>query len=175
MTPNFPEHLSLPHLPTPIEPLSRLTKLLHGPDLYIKRDDLTGLGGGGNSVRKLDFLLAEAMAQSCDHIVTVGTPQSNHCRQTAAAAAKLGLGCSLIVQGCEETDSDGEANLQLSQLCGAHLYWTEGVETQEVVQSVMKKVQAFGRTPYFIPLGGSNVVGTTGYVLAMKELSFREG
>ncbi|MGH2537658.1 MAG: pyridoxal-phosphate dependent enzyme, partial [Candidatus Promineifilaceae bacterium] len=93
MKPRYPDRVPLAHLPTPIQTLGRLSKQLGGPELLIKRDDLTGLALGGNKARKLEFLAADALAHGCDHLITAGGPQSNHCRQTAAAAARLGLGC----------------------------------------------------------------------------------
>ena len=167
MTPRFPNRIPLTHLPTPIEPLPRLSKVLNGPELYIKRDDLTGLGGGGNKARKLEFLLAEAQSQGCNHIITIGGPQSNHCRQTAAAAAKLGLGCSVVLKGSRPTAVNG--NLLLDHLCGAHLYFTDGRPPQQLIEEVTKQQQTLGNKPYIIPLGGSNVMGSTAYVKAMEE------
>ena len=99
MEPKFPERVPLAYLPTPIERLDRLSKRLGGPEIWIKRDDQTGLATGGNKTRKLEFLAADALAQGADHLVTTGAPQSNHARQTAAAAARLGLGCSLVLRG----------------------------------------------------------------------------
>jgi D-cysteine desulfhydrase family pyridoxal phosphate-dependent enzyme len=168
MKPNYPQQLPLPYLPTPLEKLARLTQHLHGPDLYIKRDDQTGLAGGGNKARKLAFLLAEAQAQGCDHLVTIGAPQSNHARQTAAAAAKYGMGCSLVLKGSPPALANG--NLLLDKLLGAHLYWTNGENTAVVIERVLKELAILGRKPYLIPLGGSNVVGSTAYVHAMQEL-----
>jgi D-cysteine desulfhydrase family pyridoxal phosphate-dependent enzyme len=168
MMPNYPKRYPFAHLPTPIEKLERLTELLRGPTLLIKRDDQTGLAGGGNKARKLEFLVAEAIAQGCDHLVTVGAPQSNHCRQTAAAAARAGLGCSLVFKGRQGEGLPG--NLLLDGLLGAHLYWTEGEEPAAVMNRVVGQLVSMGRKPYAIPLGGSTVVGTAGYVLAMQEL-----
>ena len=93
----LPDRLRFAQLPTPIEKLDRLTRHLGGPEIYVKRDDQTGLATGGNKARKLEFLFADALNQQCDHVVTLGGPQSNHVRQTAAAAAQLGLDCSLVV------------------------------------------------------------------------------
>lgn len=169
MTPRYPDRVTLAHLPTPVEKLERLSKHLGGPELLIKRDDQTGLALGGNKTRKLEFLAADALAQGCDHLVTTGGPQSNHCRQTAAAAARLGLGCSLVLRGNPPTRITG--NLLLNQLVGAHLYWTGERPTSEVMTEVAAEVRSMGRTPYVIPLGGSNVMGATGYVLAMEELT----
>lgn len=168
MEPNYPKRVQLAQLPTPIEPLERLTRRLGGPTLYIKRDDQTGLATGGNKTRKLEFLLAEALAQGCDHLITTGAPQSNHCRQTAAAAAHFGLGCSLVLRGHKPATVTG--NLLLDQLLGAHVYWAGERPCSQLIQDVITEVQSMGRKPYFIPLGGSNVVGAAGYVLAMREL-----
>jgi D-cysteine desulfhydrase family pyridoxal phosphate-dependent enzyme len=169
MNPHYPERIQIAHLPTPIEKLERLGKHLGGPAIYVKRDDQTGLATGGNKTRKLEFLVADALVQECDHLITTGAPQSNHGRQTAAAAARLGLGCSLVLRGSEPEKLGG--NLLLDHLLGAHLYWTGDRAVDEVMQEVVDEVKAMGRKPYAIPLGGSNVMGATGYVLAMKELS----
>src|SRR3981081_16976 len=95
----YPPRVRLSQVPTPIEKLDRLTRHLGGPEIYVKRDDQTGLATGGNKARKLEFLFADALAQKCDHIVSLRGPQSNHVRQTAAAAARLGLDCSLVLRG----------------------------------------------------------------------------
>ncbi len=168
MKPRYPERVRLAHLPTPIEPLARLSRQLGGPELYVKRDDLTGLAGGGNKTRKLEFLVAEALAQGCDHLITTGAPQSNHCRQTAAAAARIGLGCSLVLRGQAPAMSTG--NILLDRLLGAHLYWAGDQDCGQTMADVAAELRALGRRPYQIPLGGSNVLGATSYVLAMEEL-----
>ncbi|HSH03077.1 MAG TPA: D-cysteine desulfhydrase family protein [Anaerolineae bacterium] len=168
--PNYPAHISLALRPTPIEPLPRLSKHLGGPEIYVKRDDLTGLATGGNKTRKLEFLIADALAKDCDHLVTIGSIQSNHCRQTAAAAAKMGLGCTLILRGSPPQTAVG--NLLIDQLLGAHIYWAPDKETAPtIVEEVIQELKTLGRTPYLIPYGGSNVMGATGYVLAMQELN----
>ena len=169
MSPTYPQREILAHLPTPLEPMTRLSQHLNGPELWIKRDDQTGLAGGGNKTRKLEFLVAEAKAQGCNHLVTMGGPQSNHCRQTAAAAARLGMGCSLIFSGEEQKSQQG--NLLLDKLLGAHVFFANGRTRNEVALEVVDQLKVIGRKPYLIPLGGSNVVGTSGYVFAMKELS----
>ncbi len=166
--PNYPQRVTLAQLPTPIQPLQRLSKHLGGPTLYMKRDDQTGLATGGNKARKLEFLIAEALAQGCDHLVTTGAAQSNHCRQTAAAAASYGLGCTLVLKGTAPASISG--NLLLNELLGAHLYWTGEQDSARVMANVCAELRTMGRSPYQIPLGGSNVVGATGYVLAMEEL-----
>ncbi|NKQ36143.1 MAG: D-cysteine desulfhydrase family protein [Chloroflexi bacterium] len=168
MKPNYPDRIHIAHLPTPLERMERLSKHLNGPDLYIKRDDQTGLATGGNKTRKLEFLVADALAQGCDHLITTGAPQSNHCRQTAAAAARAGLSCTLILRGSKPAQETG--NFLLDELLGAHVYWTEDRERAEVIAEAAAELQAMGRKPYIIPLGGSNVMGATGYVLAMQEL-----
>jgi len=168
MTPKYPNRITLAHLPTPIERMERLSRHLGGPDLYIKRDDQTGLATGGNKTRKLEFLVADALAQGCDHLITMGAPQSNHCRQTAAAAARYGLGCSLILRGYPPEQITG--NILLDNLLGAHVYWKQDRPTKELLDEISHELKAMGQKPYVIPLGGSNVMGATGYVLAMEEL-----
>jgi D-cysteine desulfhydrase family pyridoxal phosphate-dependent enzyme len=169
MTPRYPNRISLAHLPTPIEHLDRLGKRLNGPEIYMKRDDQTGLATGGNKTRKLEFLLADALAQGCDHVITVGAIQSNHCRQTAAAAAKMGLGCSLVLRGDPPAENTG--NILLNTILGAHLYWAGNKTLDSTVLEVIREVEVMGRKPYVIPLGGSNVLGATSYVMAMEELA----
>ena len=167
--PTYPERVRLAHLPTPLEKMERLSRHLGGPELYIKRDDQTGLATGGNKTRKLEFLVADALAQKCDHLITVGAPQSNHCRQTAAAAARLGLGCSLVLRG--EAPQAISGNLLLDRLLGAHVYWSGDREPAEMMGEVAAELRVLGRRPYLIPYGGSNVMGATGYVYAMSELT----
>ncbi|WP_420631171.1 D-cysteine desulfhydrase family protein [Candidatus Leptofilum sp.] len=169
MNVNYPGRKPLAYLPTPLEKLERLSKHLGGPDIYMKRDDQTGLATGGNKTRKLEFLVADALAQECDHLITTGAPQSNHCRQTAAAAARFGMGCSLVMRGNPQKEMQG--NLLLSKLLGAHLYWTGDRNRQEVMAEVADEQRIMGHKPYIIPLGGSNVMGATSYVFAMKELT----
>jgi D-cysteine desulfhydrase family pyridoxal phosphate-dependent enzyme len=168
MTPKYPEKVNFAHLPTPMEEMKRLSKHLGGPRLLIKRDDQTGLATGGNKTRKLEYLLADALAQGCDHLITTGGPQSNHCRQTAAAAAKMGLGCSVVLSSLEPNDITG--NLLLNKLLGAHVYWAGDRPRSLVMAEVAEEQRILGHKPYTIPLGGSNVMGATGYVCAMNEL-----
>jgi L-cysteate sulfo-lyase len=167
-SPRYPDRIQLAHLPTPLQRLPRLSQYLGGPELWIKRDDLTGLALGGNKTRKLEFLLADALAQGCDHLITTGSAQSNHCCQTAAAAARYGLGCSLVLRG--EPPSSQSGNLLLNNLLGAHFYWAGDRPRPELMAEVATELRAMGRKPYLIPLGGSNVMGAAGYVLAMEEL-----
>lgn len=164
---HYPDRIRLGHWPTPIEKLDRLSRHLGGPEIWVKRDDQSGLATGGNKVRKLEFLFADALAQKCDHIVTLGGPQSNHVRQTAAAAAQLGLGCSLVLRGNPPAQRLG--NLLLDELLGATIHWS-GVRTRdEVAVEVMASLRASGARPYLIPVGGSNGLGALGYVAAMEE------
>lgn len=163
----YPTRLSLGLFPTPVEPLERLSRHLGGPKLYVKRDDQSGLATGGNKVRKLEFLFAEALAQNCRHVVTLGGPQSNHVRQTAAAAARLGLGCSLVLRGQPPTQRLG--NLLLDELFGATIHWTGTRTRDEVAVEVMAALRQSGARPYLIPLGGSNGLGALGYASAMEE------
>jgi D-cysteine desulfhydrase len=149
--------------------MKRLSKHLDGPRLFIKRDDQTGLATGGNKTRKLEYLLADALAQGCDHLITTGGPQSNHCRQTAAAAARMGLGCSVVLSGDAPDANTG--NLLLDKLLGAHVYWTGGRTRPEVMDEAAEEQRRLGHKPYIIPLGGSTVTGATGYVSAMQELT----
>jgi L-cysteate sulfo-lyase len=165
--PIYPARLRLGHYPTPIEKLERLSRALGGPALYVKRDDQSGLATGGNKVRKLEFLLADAMAQKCDHVVTLGGPQSNHARQTAAAAAQLGLGCSLVLRGNPPPQRLG--NLLLDELLGAKVHWTGTRTRDEVGAEVMDALRKAGARPYLVPVGGSNGLGALGYAVAMEE------
>lgn len=130
--PPIPPRVPLGFWPTPLEPLPRLSKLLGGPQLWIKRDDQTGLACGGNKTRKLEYLLADALAQGCDSVVTAGAAQSNHCRQTAAAAAKVGLDCYLLLGGSPPAQPQG--NLLLDQLLGAQIQWTGSLRKGEQIQ-----------------------------------------
>ena len=162
------ERIVLAHLPTPIEPLPRLTKLLEGPQLFIKRDDLTGLGLGGNKTRKLEYLAADALAQGCRTLITTGAVQSNHCRQVAAAAARLGLGCILVLAG--EDAGSRQGNLLLDELSGAKLIFVPREERDQRLQQAFAQADEDGMQPYLIPYGGSNPVGVQGYIQAMQEL-----
>ena len=162
------ERIVLAHLPTPIEPLPKLTKLLQGPQLFIKRDDLTGLGLGGNKTRKLEYLAADALAQGCRTLITTGAVQSNHCRQVAAAAARLGLGSILVLAG--EDPGSRQGNLLLDELSGAKLIFVPKEERDQRLQQAFTQAEENGMQPYLIPYGGSNPVGVQGYIQAMQEL-----
>lgn len=167
LPPRLPSRVRLGQYPTPLQHLARLSKRLQGPQIYVKRDDQTGLASGGNKTRKLEFILAEALAQGCDHLVTVGGPQSNHCRQTAAAAAALGLGCSVVLRGDPPRQRLG--NLLLDELLGAQVHWAGSRTRDAVAEEVVELLRASGRRPYFVPLGGSTGLGALGYVVAMRE------
>ncbi len=155
--------LPLAHLPTPLEELPRLELPGGAPRLFVKRDDLTGLATGGNKTRKLELLVAAALAEGADTLLTAGAVQSNHCRQTAAAAARCGLGCTLLLEGEPPTEPDG--NLLLDRLFGAELRYGEGS-----LEELAAEMQAAGRRPYVIPIGGSNALGAAAYAEALREL-----
>lgn len=166
MTSTLPR-LPLAHLPTPVEPLPRLSEDL-GIDLWVKRDDQTGLGFGGNKTRKLELLLAEAAAQGADTLITAGAAQSNHCRQTAAAAARLGLGCILVLAGDPPPAARG--NLLLDLLFGAELTWAPAAKRPAALEEAAARARAAGRRPSVIPYGGSSPTGAAAYALALHEL-----
>ena len=136
--------------------------------MLIKRDDQTGLALGGNKTRKLEFLVGDALAEGCDTLITVGAAQSNHCRQTAAAAAKAGLKCELILNGVQPEIPNG--NLLLDRLLGANEHWIERPQRPAKLKKLREQLRAQGRKPYVIGVGGSNGVGATGYVVATLEL-----
>ncbi|MCC7362584.1 MAG: D-cysteine desulfhydrase family protein [Anaerolineales bacterium] len=159
----------LAHLPTPLAPLPRLSAALGGPRLWVKRDDLTGLAAGGNKTRKLEFLVGAALAQGADMLLTAGAAQSNHCAQTAAAAARHGLRCGLVLRGTPPAALSG--NLILDTLYGAELIWAGDRPREAVLAEAEAAARAAGHRPYAFPIGGSTPVGATGYVLAMAELA----
>jgi D-cysteine desulfhydrase family pyridoxal phosphate-dependent enzyme len=162
--------IRLASLPTPVEELPRLSKHL-GRQLWIKRDDLTGLALGGNKTRKLEFLCADALKDGADTLITTGAPQSNHCRQTAAAAAKLGLRCVLVLAGEKQPATSG--NLLIDKLVGAELVWTGGKPRDPAVAETFTREKTAGRRPYLIPYGGSNPLGAAAYALAVRELEIQ--
>lgn len=155
------------HLPTPIEPLPRLAAALGGIKLWVKRDDLTGLAGGGNKTRKLEYVLAEAQANGARTLVTVGAVQSNHCRQTAALAARFGLGCILVLSGEKEEPPSG--NLLLDNLFGAETIYCAAEERNQVLKDAFSEAWSVGKRPFLIPLGASTPTGTIGYLTAFEE------
>jgi D-cysteine desulfhydrase len=162
--------LKLAKLPTPLDDVPRLTREVGdavGPRILIKRDDLTGLAGGGNKTRKLEYLLADAIDRHCDVVITAGGPQSNHCRQTAAACAVAGLECHLVLGG-EPAPPLG--NLLLDRLLGARVHWTPKTLRRERMEELAAELAAAGRRPAVFPVGGSTGLGAIGYVGAMFEL-----
>lgn len=162
------------HLPTPLEPLAQLTKLLGGPNLYIKRDDCTGLATGGNKTRKLEFLIGDALAKGADTLVTHGAVQSNHVRQTAAAACRYGLKCEGLLE--QRVPGYGErydvtGNVLFDRVFGAKLdFLPAGHDMNAASAERVGEIKSRGGKPYFIPGGGSNPVGALGYVNAALEL-----
>lgn len=159
---------SLGFFPTPIVELPRLSHSLGGPRILIKRDDQTGLALGGNKTRKLEFLIADALHQNCDCVITAGAAQSNHCRQTAAAAAMVGLECHLVLGGTPPEQANG--NLLLDEVLGATIHWTGADRKGEQLNAIASQLQAQDRHPYVISYGGSNALGAVGFVAAMAEL-----
>jgi L-cysteate sulfo-lyase len=162
------------HAPTPLEFMPNLTKTLGGPQLWIKRDDCTGVATGGNKNRKLEFLLGEALAQGATHLVTQGAVQSNHVRQTAAVAAKFGLKCTALLEHrikTNDTDYLDNANVLMDHILGIAIEYRDGgTDMQAEIEAVGEKLRAAGETPYIIPGGGSNAVGALGYANVALEL-----
>jgi D-cysteine desulfhydrase len=169
----FPRRRYTPH-PTPIEKLGRLSEALGGPEIWIKRDDLTGLTGGGNKTRKLEFLVADALAQGADTLITVGAVQSNHCRLTLAAAVHEGLKCRLVLEQRVPGSYDPAAsgNNFLFDLLGVEAVTVVegGADLAGAMQTVAAELQAEGRRGYVIPGGGSNALGALGYVACAEEI-----
>ena len=159
---------NLGFFPTPLEKLENLSS--HFPDynLFIKRDDQTGLATGGNKTRKLEYLIFDALEKECNTVVTCGAQQSNHCRQTTAACAKAGLKCHLLLGGAEPEKYSG--NLLLSKLLGAEIHFTGENRKGEDINPMLKQLRNSGKKPYLIPYGGSNVLGAWGYFVAVREL-----
>jgi L-cysteate sulfo-lyase len=169
----FPR-VSLAHLPTPLELMPRLSKALGGPNIYIKRDDCTGLATGGNKTRKLEFSMGEAVSLGADTVVTVGAVQSNHVRQTAAAACKLGMKCEVLFENRVQDASDdykNSGNVFLDRLYGANIReYEKGTDFESEMQLVSEEIREAGGQPYIIPGGASNVVGALGYVNCAMEM-----
>jgi L-cysteate sulfo-lyase len=170
----FPR-LGLATLPTPLEPMHRLTEHLGGPRLWVKREDATGLGFGGNKLRKLDYVLHAAISEGADTIVSGGVIQSNSQRQVAAAAAKLGLSCHLAVYHGRLTPPAPEyktsGNAFLNRLFGAQLHdvpWTG--DRNAAIRALVGELEAQGHKPYFVPYGVSNALGAIGYATAISEI-----
>ena len=160
--------IRLGYLPTPLEEMPRLAAALGGPRLFIKRDDQTGLASGGNKTRKLEFTVAEALRRGADTLITVGGVQSNHCRQTAAAAARCGLRCIVVLRG--HAPSVWNGNLLLDHLLGARVVFTGDRTREEVAEEIAKEQEAAGHHPHVIPVGASNELGAVGFVAAVEEL-----
>ncbi len=170
--------VKLIHSPTPLEYLENLTQHLDGPDIYIKRDDCTGLAFGGNKSRKLEFLIGDALKNKADVIITAGAVQSNHCRQTAAAATKFGMECIIVAKPSWSKEYNG--NLFLDELLGAKLVLLEEdnealdqggkLSMEETIENLMADLKTKGKNPYYIPVGGSNSIGSLGYISMTMEL-----
>ena len=173
----FPR-IRLGHMPTPLEPMENLSRHLagqgDGPKLWVKRDDCTGLSTGGNKTRKLEYLMADALAQGADTVITQGATQSNHARQTAAAAAKLNLACHILLEdrtGYTDPAYTQSANVMMDKLHGATVSRRPGgADMAAEMETLAGKLRAEGRRPYLIPGGGSNPVGALGYVGCALEL-----
>lgn len=159
--------IRIAHLPTAIEALPRLSAHLGGPRLWVKRDDQTGLAFGGNKTRKLEFVLAEAQANGARTLITVGGVQSNHCRQTAALAARFGLACILVLNG--EPGQSPSGNLLLDEFFGAEIVWTSREQRDAALQAAFEQAWEEGRRPYLVPLGASTPLGALGYAAAFDE------
>jgi D-cysteine desulfhydrase len=163
----FPR-LRLAHLPTLIEELPRLSSILGGPRVFVKRDDQTGLAFGGNKTRKLEFLVAEAQEHGARMLISAGAIQSNHCRQTAAAAARYGFECTLLLTG--EMPDRHSANILLDELFGARIVnIADRRDRDRVLQETFDQALAAGKKPYLVPYGGSSPTGALGYAFAMQE------
>jgi L-cysteate sulfo-lyase len=169
----FPR-VSLAHLPTRLEFMPRLSEHLGGPEIWVKRDDCTGLATGGNKTRKLEFSMGEALGLDADTIITVGAVQSNHVRQTAAAACKLGLKCEVLLEHRVPDPTDlyrTSGNVLLDRIFGANLReYPKGTDFDAEMSRIAREVRASGGTPYIIPGGASNTVGALGYVGCAEEL-----
>ncbi|MHB8126677.1 MAG: D-cysteine desulfhydrase family protein [Desulfitobacteriaceae bacterium] len=172
----IPERILLANLPTKIEKLERLSQELGGPCIYLKRDDQTGMEISGNKIRKLEFSIKEALSLGCNYLITCGGIQSNHCRATAAVAAKLGLKVCLVLLKNKEEEIDG--NLFLDKLFGAEIRYFNPEENQAELAEILKQVSSDaekkGFKPYIIPVGASNGIGAFGYFQAMKEIAWQE-
>ena len=174
MIENF-QRVSLGHFPTPVEHLKSISAFLGGPQIYIKRDDCTGLATGGNKTRKLEFILADALDKNADLVVTVGAIQSNHARQTAAACAKLGLRCLIILEhrlkGAPEIYNNS-GNVFLNKVFGAEMIMCPKYRVvEDYADEIIEERRRGGENPYFIPVGGSNHLGELGYIECFREIT----
>lgn len=159
---------SLGFFPTPLHLLPNLTKRLGGPKLWVKRDDQTGLAFGGNKTRKLEYLLGDALEQNANLLMTFGAPQSNHARQTAAAASRAGLRSILVLRGSPVIDRTG--NILIDDLVGAEVRWAGERDPQELMHTIAEVMKTKGQRAYLIPYGGSNGIGAVAYVIAIQEM-----
>jgi L-cysteate sulfo-lyase len=170
---NFPR-IQITHSPTPLEFMPRLTEALGGPNIYIKRDDCTGLGSGGNKTRKLEFLMADAERLGADTIITQGATQSNHARQTVAIAVKMGMKCEILLEdrtGSKVENYKKSGNVFLDHLYGARVQEVPGgTDMNAAMASLADELRSTGQRPYVIPGGGSNPIGALGYVTCAMEM-----
>lgn len=160
--------ISLGFFPTPLHELKNLSQMLNGPRIFIKRDDQTGLALGGNKVRKLEYIMADALAKQSQVIITVGAVSSNHARQTAAAAAILGLECHLVLIGRQPQERQG--NYLLDDLLGAECSCVRNSQVASTVEILMQQYRDEGKNPYFIPAGGHSTEGVIAYMQACQEI-----
>ena len=174
MIENF-QRVNLGHFPTPIEHLKSISAFLGGPQIYIKRDDCTGLATGGNKTRKLEFILADALDKNADLVVTVGAIQSNHARQTAAACAKLGLKCLIILEHRLKDAPEiynNSGNVFLNKVFGAEMIMCPKYRVvEDYADEIIEERRQSGENPYFIPVGGSNHLGELGYIECFREIT----
>jgi D-cysteine desulfhydrase len=175
MTIQYPSMVDLARLGTPLIPLERLSHEL-GTTILCKRDDLTGAGLSGNKIRKLEFLIAEALSQNCRGVITCGGEQSNHARATAIAAARMGLGCHLVLRTSDpNSPPKTTANILLDRLTGAGIRWISPEQYAErdaiMAEEASRLERQYGGPFYLIPEGGSNALGAWGYVRCVQELA----
>lgn len=170
----YPDKLNLAQTPTPLQPLDRLSAELGGPRIWVKRDDLTGCAISGNKVRKLEFVLAQALADGCDTLITCGGLQSNHCRATAVLGAQLGLKVHLLLRGDLPAEVP-DGNLFLNYLAGAEVSCYSRQQYQQQLNELLTHwadhYRGLGRKPCVIPTGASNGVGAWGYINCVRELT----
>jgi len=169
----YPPRIELARIPTPFEPLNRLSNEAGGPPIWVKRDDMTGIELTGNKARKLEFLIADAQAQGCDALLTYGGIQSNHCRATAAVGAKLGMPVRIIIRG-DKPDTPPEGNLLLDTLYGAEIRFIPGQQflpnKSRIIEENLAELRDRGLKPYYFPVGGSVPVGMWAYVRCLEEI-----
>jgi L-cysteate sulfo-lyase len=170
---NDARRIDLGFTPTPLEPLDRFSNLLGGPRIWIKRDDCTGLATGGNKTRKLEYLMADAKSRGADTVITFGAVQSNHARQTAAACAKLGLECHLVLTrrvAWTHPEYESSGNVLLDRVLGAHVHFAEATNVDAMARDVLEDLTGRGRHCYSVPTGGSNPIGAMGYMRCAAEI-----